>query len=353
MNASYRLGLSVVVSTVLLAASIASALIGPAPRNDRAGRDLASQPSNLGHFRLQERSSREVTDSDLAGRVWIASFIFTRCPASCPKISAVMKSLQDRLAGSSVRLVSLTVDPDHDSPGVLADYARRFGADADRWWFLTGPKAEVYNLILQRFHLGVTESSAADQKVGAEAVSHSARLALVDRGNKVVGYFDSDDPQELHLLEARARELDGGWVRQLPRLNATLNATSAILLVIGWTLIRARHVRGHAACMLSSVGVTGLFLTSYLVYHYHVGSVPFRGLGLVRIVYFTILLSHTVLAVSLVPLVGITLVRAIRRKFVEHARLAKVTFPIWLYVCVTGVIIYVMLYQLDFPTSLA
>jgi uncharacterized membrane protein YozB (DUF420 family) len=99
--------------------------------------------------------------------------------------------------------------------------------------------------------------------------------------------------------------------------------------------------------------VTGLFLASYLVYHYHVGSVPFRGVGLTRVVYFTILMSHTVLAISLVPLVGITLYRALRRRFVAHARLARVTFPIWVYVSVTGVIIYLMLYQMHVPNSLA
>jgi protein SCO1 len=290
-----------------------------------------------------------VTEADLADRVWIASFIFTRCPASCPKISAIMKGLQNRLAGTGVRLVSFSVDPEHDTPPVLADYAQRFGALPDRWWFLTGPKADVYNLILQKFRLGVAESSPDDQAAGAEAVSHSARLALVDRGNRVVGYFDSDEAEQIDSLIKRARQLD---LRFFPVLNASLNASSAVLLLLGWTLIRSGRVRGHATCMVLAVAVSVLFLGCYVVYHYQAGSVSFRGVGPIRIVYYTILLSHTVLAVAIVPLIIITLKRAIGRRFQDHARIARVTLPIWLYVSITGVLVYLLLYQLDVPTSL-
>jgi protein SCO1/2 len=352
VDASYRLGLRIVAVTVVVAALACVLFLGLRPSRTPAARDLADAPNALGRFRLVERSGRPVTDADLAGRVWIASFIFTRCPASCPKITAVMKGLQGRLAGTGIQLVSLSVDPDHDSPSVLADYARRFGADAGRWWFLTGPKADVYEMILRRFHLPVEESSAADQAQGAEAVSHSARLALVDRGNRVVGYFSAGDAEDLRLLEGRARQLDGSWVRRLPAVNATLNGTAAVLLMLGWSLIRRGRVRAHATCMVLALTVSALFLACYLVYHYQVGSVPFRGVGPVRIVYFTILLSHTVLAVTIVPLVATTLMRAVRRQFAEHALIARITFPIWVYVSVTGVIIYFLLYQLDVPTSL-
>ena len=104
--------------------------------------------------------------------------------------------------------------------------------------------------------------------------------------------------------------------------------------------------------MVLAVIVSILFLACYLVYHYHVGSVAFRGVGPIRVVYYTILLSHTVLAVAVVPLIVMTLWRAIRGRFLDHVRIARVTFPIWLYVSITGVLVYLMLYQLGVPTSM-
>jgi protein SCO1 len=354
VDTSYRLGLSIVVGTVLTSALLCLATIGPVPAPARAGHDLGDHGFELGPFRLVERSGRVVTESDLAGRVWIASFIYTRCPLTCPRMTSVVRGLQDRLAKTDIQLVSLSVDPERDTPDVLANYAQTFGADADRWWFLTGPKAEVHALINDRFKLGVVETGAADRQAGAEEFSHSARLALVDRG-KVVGYFDSSDPADIHKLvtEARRRQAGGrAWARRLPAVNASLNASSAVLLVLGWILIRSGRIRAHALTMMLTVAVSALFLACYLVYHYQVGSVPFRGVGPIRIVYFTVLLSHTVLAtLAVVPLVALTLTHAARRQFKRHARIAKVTFPIWLYVSITGVVIYLMLYQMDFPAS--
>jgi protein SCO1 len=349
VNASYRLGLLIVAAAVALAAGVAPFV--PWRPSGGAAEALDDAPGSLGAFRLAERSGRVVTDADLAGRVWIAAFVFTRCPSSCPRISAVMKGLQGKLAGTGVRLVSLSVDPDHDTPAVLADYARRFGADPDRWWFLTGPKPDVYRLILDRFQVPVAPAGPEERAAGAEAVSHSARLALVDRGNRVVGYFDASDPEAVSRLLAKARQRDLGWVLRLPAVNATLNGTCAALLLAGWALIRRGRVRAHVVCMAAGLAVSALFLACYLVYHYHVGSVPFRGVGPVRAAYFTVLLSHTTLAVAVVPLVALTLARAIRGRYKEHAGIARVAYPIWLYVSITGVIVYLMLYQMDIPTS--
>jgi uncharacterized membrane protein YozB (DUF420 family) len=134
-------------------------------------------------------------------------------------------------------------------------------------------------------------------------------------------------------------------IHDLPAVNATLNATAAVLLVTGYVLIRRRRWRAHRIVMLSALVCSLLFLTSYLVYHAHVGSVHFPGTGAARSIYFAILISHTLLAATVPVLAGITVVRAYRRKFDRHKRIARWTLPIWLYVSVTGVVVYWMLYQ--------
>ena len=131
----------------------------------------------------------------------------------------------------------------------------------------------------------------------------------------------------------------------LPTINAVLNASAALAMLAGFVAIRQRRIAVHRACMLTAVGLSALFLTSYLVYHAQVGSHPYAGGGWMRTVYLSILLTHTVLAIAIVPLVSTTLYRALRTQFVRHARLARVTFPIWLYVSVTGVVVYWMLYR--------
>ena len=132
----------------------------------------------------------------------------------------------------------------------------------------------------------------------------------------------------------------------LPLVNAILNGTSTILLLLGYSFIRRKNQRAHKISMISALTTSTLFLISYLIYHYNVGSVPFAGQGLVRTIYFTILISHSFLAVAVPPLAIVTLVRALRGRFDKHKVTARLTLPIWLYVSVTGVAIYVMLYQL-------
>jgi uncharacterized membrane protein YozB (DUF420 family) len=132
----------------------------------------------------------------------------------------------------------------------------------------------------------------------------------------------------------------------LPTVNAVLNATSAVLLASGYGFIRRRQVGAHKLCMVAAFVTSTLFLASYLVYHYNVGSVRFPGEGWIRPLYFAILITHTMLAVSIVPLALITLFRAWKADFTRHVRIARWTLPIWLYVSLTGVVIYLMLYQL-------
>jgi len=135
-------------------------------------------------------------------------------------------------------------------------------------------------------------------------------------------------------------------VSDLPALNATLNATSAVLLTTGWILIRRGRVAQHRAVMIAAVTTSALFLVSYLAYHAQVGSVRFTRQGPIRAVYFTILITHTVLAATIVPLVLVTLTRALRGRYDRHRRIARWTMPLWLYVSVTGVVVYLMLYRL-------
>jgi uncharacterized membrane protein YozB (DUF420 family) len=136
------------------------------------------------------------------------------------------------------------------------------------------------------------------------------------------------------------------FASSLPALNAALNSLSAVFLLAGFLFIKSRNQSAHRACMLTAFGCSILFLISYLIYHYQVGSVPFRGQGWIRPVYFAILLTHTILATAVVPLALITLTRALRERFDAHRRIARWTFPIWLYVSVTGVVVYWMLYWL-------
>lgn len=136
------------------------------------------------------------------------------------------------------------------------------------------------------------------------------------------------------------------FISYLPHVNACLNGTSAILLFSGYSFIRARNVIAHRACQISALCVSILFLASYLTYHYHHGATRFLGTGLARPIYFTILTSHTILAIVIVPLVILTFYRAFRGDFLRHRRIARITLPLWLYVSITGVIVYLMLYQI-------
>jgi uncharacterized membrane protein YozB (DUF420 family) len=134
-------------------------------------------------------------------------------------------------------------------------------------------------------------------------------------------------------------------VRDLPTLNAALNATSAALLVLGWFLIRAGRREAHRKTMTAALTCSALFLVSYLAYHAQVGSVRFTGTGAARTVYFAILLTHTVLAASVAPLAVTVFVLARKGRFATHRKLARWTLPVWLYVSVTGVVVYLMLYR--------
>ncbi len=328
--------------------------------------DAGPPLSTVGPFRLTDQLGRTVTDADLHGKVWIAGFIFTRCPLSCPRITEALAELQKTIKRSDIQLVAVSVDPEHDTPEVLRPYAEAKDADPARWRFLTGSKEELR--LLERSFLIQTVIDPNEPDPGL-AIAHSNRLMLVDRAGQVRGAYlcveeDVDaggkptrlfqvDRRQLQRLAQDAEALTAGRripLALLPTVNAVLNGTSAVLLIAGYVFIRRRLVVPHAACMLSAVLVSTLFLASYLYYHFNKELMTtFAGQGLVRPVYYSILISHTVLAAAVVPLVLWTLYRAARRQFDRHVRVARWTFPIWLYVSVTGVVIYVLLYHVYAP----
>ena len=135
-------------------------------------------------------------------------------------------------------------------------------------------------------------------------------------------------------------------ISDLPAVNATLNATSAVFLLSGYVLIRRGRVLPHKRCMLGALASSTLFLTCYVIYHANTGSRPFAGQGLVRVIYFAILLTHVLLAAAILPLALTTAARGLKAQYDRHVRIARWTLPLWLYVSVTGVVIYLMLYQL-------
>ena len=136
-------------------------------------------------------------------------------------------------------------------------------------------------------------------------------------------------------------------ITDLPALNAVLNATAAVFLSIGYIQIRRGRIEVHKRCMLAALATSALFLTSYLVYHANTGSRPFPGSGAVRMAYFAILITHVVLAAVILPLALITAARGLRAQYDRHVRIARWTLPIWIYVSVTGVLVYVVLYHLN------
>lgn len=135
-------------------------------------------------------------------------------------------------------------------------------------------------------------------------------------------------------------------VTDLPALNASLNMLATLFLLAGYVCIRRKQVAAHRACMVGALTMSALFLTSYVIYHANVGSRPFTGTGPIRIVYFLILISHVVLATAIVPLVVMTVWRALSGRFDRHRAIARITWPLWMYVSVTGVVVYLMLYRM-------
>jgi protein SCO1 len=311
--------------------------------------NAVNAPNDLG-------GGAKVTREDLRGKVWVAHFFYCTCQEGCAETTATMAKLQRAFADNDdVLLVSIHLYPQGEDAELLRRYAQSFGADPKRWLFLTGDKDTVYEVVEKSFFLSVAER--AEKKPGHE-VAHRFALMLIDQDGRIRGYVEGKDAEAANELERHITELlpwsafRASAKAILPSVNAGLNGLCAVLLIAGYVAIRRRRERTHIVFMVSALGVSLIFLTSYLFYHFVIldgRPTHFRGTGWVWRVYMGILGSHTVLAALVAPLALVTAYLGWRDRRAAHRRLARWTLPIWLYVSLTGVVVYWMLYHLYGP----
>lgn len=353
-------------------------------------------PAGIADFSLTDKTGDTVTKATLKGREWVAGFIFTRCKGPCPTVVGQMKLLQEK---TGVTLVIFSVQPEVDTPDVLKSFSDAYVAapnpDANgklpEWYWLTGDRQQIYSLIINSFKMPVAQGAEDD-------VIHSNNLMHVDETGRVLGKYNALEDAEVALLrrilqgkDPRGKMMGGAaapptgnqvdiqgakaagltisrvsddeepvtpadkevqpkqipdWIMSLPAVNASLNGLATVLLLSGYVMIKLRRQSAHKVLMLASFGTSIVFLACYLIYHFNVLSKKFPGTGTIRAIYFAILISHIILAVTVPVLASMTIYRAFRQQWERHRRIARITFPIWVYVSVTGVIIYLMLYQL-------
>jgi protein SCO1/2 len=187
---------------LILAASLYAGALYTARQTLKQAQQMISQTRlPLPDFRFSDSKGHLVTKQDLAGHIWVAACFFTRCGTVCPRITSTLRELQEKFRHvPDVRLVSVTVDPDHDRPEVLAAYAAAAGAQQDRWLFLTGSREEIYRFVREGLKLPAAPTPLEQQRRGADPVTHSNRLVLVDRQGYVRGYVVVDDPWQITLL---------------------------------------------------------------------------------------------------------------------------------------------------------
>lgn len=358
-------------------------------------------PVPLDEFTFIDSAGEPFAMRQLAGKVWVASYFFATCPGFCLQMNQEIAKIVRDLADDDVTFVSFTVDPENDTPDELRQYAQRMQADPRRWVFLTGKQESIQELGQQYLKMPATRE-------------HNDKLVLIGRDARVHGFFSSRDPQQVKKLKQKIAECAAAppaeirdaeaekvglvenprqsrlslrertslraaegdvastvprgaamtatllaeadiW-RILPAADATLNAIAAVLLVVGYALIKQGRELAHQRVMLTAFGVSVAFLACYLTYH--IGGrlagreeVKFIGPPEIRRVYLGILLSHVLLAFTVPVLSIITIWLGLKDRRAAHRRLARWTFPIWLYVSVTGVVIYLMLYHAYAPSA--
>ena len=354
-----------------LTASILGAVLlaGAAPSSWAArprAQGVASPPpgsevrfSEVPDFAFTERSGATVTRADLLGSPWIAVPFYARCLGPCPSLTGDLRArVYEELRGSDVRLVSFSVDPRFDSPEVLGEWASRFEVEDDRWLFLTGDLEEMEAFVREGLKVALARDETLEPGL---AVTHSTRLPVIDPEGRIAGWYEcAADGLERAELESNMDLLTNVALAlstapqpsNLPAINAALNGLATVLLVLGYRAIKRGDRERHAALMKTAFATSAAFLACYLYYHTAVlplqgGPTQFHGSGAAKVGYLTLLASHVILAAVNLPMILRTLLLARREDWERHRRWARWTFPIWLYVSVTGVVVYVVLYHLN------
>jgi len=295
--------------------------------------DSGSPPAApVGGPSLTDRQGHTFRVSAFEGKIWVVSLVRGDCAGDCEEVLAALRELRGELP-SSVGFLSLTLPTlDGSLSGALEELP---------WTVLRGHLDGFRALTVDYLMLHASDLLAVEDGID------TALLATVGPSGRVRRTYPTGEHGGIAAGDRDRIIADARFLQSLksrPRLHAALNALSAALIAIGFFFVRRKSIRAHVTCMLLAVGVTLAFLVSYLQYHHHTGSSVFQGEGFVRSLYLSVLLSHTVLAAFVVPLVGVLLFHAVRRRFDRHRRLARWTLPIWLYVSITGVLVYFMLY---------
>jgi protein SCO1/2/putative membrane protein len=355
------------------AGSVAGLLFAAALQLDAGAIQLSpagDSPERFGSiesFEFTDARGRRITDQDLLGSPWVAVPFFVRCSGPCPSLTTDLRSrVYEELLGTGARLVSFSVDPSYDTPEALAEYAARFDIDTERWLFLTGSEEAMGRFIRDGLKVPLDRGPKAENATEEPEITHGTRLPVVDAEGQIAGWYQAaratlgTDPAVVDagfdLLLDRVLHLTGKpravpETSSLPLLNAVLNGTAFLLLLAGWHAIRSGNKERHIFLMRSAFMVSVAFLASYLIYHLGVqrnqGTRPFNGQGWAKTAYLLLLISHILLAIVNLPMVLRVLVLARREDWEAHKRLARKTLPIWLYVSITGVVVYLLLYPFN------
>ena len=262
-------------------------------------------------------------------------------------------------------MVSFSVNSKGDTADKVAAFMDKQGIDKPNWWYLTAEDDRLDQYTVDFFHLNAPKP-VADEELAAKVgiIAHDLRVVLVDGKANIRGYYDLLNTTEVEEFEKTVGELnldrlkrdlrfildnemkEAGAVslEDLPALNASLNATATVLIIAGLISIKAGRTKVHIGFMIAALIASTAFLTSYLIYHAQTEPTRFAHEGWIRPVYFFILLTHIPAAAVNLPMIITTVVPAIRQRFAFHKRVARWTYPIWLYVSVTGVLVYLILY---------
>lgn len=367
---------------------LVSSLLSLGPSADACPQGLQGEPppgsserfAEVPDFRFEDSQGQPLTRADLLGEPWIAVPFFVRCMGPCPSVSRdIAERLIPALEGTPIRVVSFSLDPEVDTAAKLQEYADLFDADPERWLFVRSETEEQMHRFMNEGLLVPVVRDGEEAAPGL-AITHGTRMPVIDAAGKVAGWYELRDPAQgeggedlveaarvlanrYGLIVARARALAGldyQWPLPgrsvLPLVNASLNGVAFVLLLLGLAAIVTGRKRLHEAMMRSAFVVSAAFLSCYLYYHFAVlpisgGPTKFNGEGAAKVAYLLMLLTHVVLAVVNLPMVLRVFWLAHKEDWDRHKRLARWTLPIWLYVSLTGVLVYLVLYPFNPPPA--